>query len=89
VTATSQTQRRAREEPVKLAASSASGFGCGAQALEFDPVGIVYDAIEDGIGESRFTDEELAGNQRRATAMAILVRNKLPAFTFATRVDRA
>jgi hypothetical protein len=47
--------------------------------VQFQPIGVVDDAIEDGVGESRVADDivplvegELAGNERRAAAIAVL-----------------
>ena len=47
--------------------------------VQFQPIGIVDDAIEDGVGEGRLADDivplvegKLAGDERRAVAIAIL-----------------
>ena len=47
--------------------------------VQFQPIGVVDDAIEDGVGEGRLADDivplvegELAGDERRAAAIAVL-----------------
>ena len=47
--------------------------------VQFQPIGVVDDAIENGVGEGRLTDDivplvegELAGDERRAAAIAVL-----------------
>src|SRR5207253_10734795 len=47
--------------------------------VQFQPIGVMDDAIEDGVGEGRLTDDlvplvegELAGDERRAAAIAVL-----------------
>src|SRR5512146_222558 len=63
--------------------SSADSFRCvlSAQAVaaELQAVGVVDDAIEDGVGEGRLADQvvpavdrDLAGDQRGAAAVAVL-----------------
>src|SRR5262245_53721445 len=55
------------------------GFAHRARPFELEAVGVMDEAIEDGIGEGGIADEivpgfdrELAGNQRRRAAMSIL-----------------
>ena len=61
------------------------GFGVGglelahALAFEFDPVGVVDDAIEDGVGKSWIADDlvpaldrQLTGNENRTGVVAVL-----------------